>query len=119
MTLQVVPALEYQLETGLHIATVVRIALQTKFGRAGTYTALSLTFANDQGGEAGAMLPHFTGKIPTVFSALGDPLGSLEDIEPERLLALRGRSAEIHVVHRLFKGKTFANVSAINNVVIS
>ncbi len=119
MSITATPALEFQLEQGLHTATLIKVSLKTKMGRGGAYTAFQLTFANEKGGEASAMLAHFTGKIPTAFNALGDPLGIQEEITPERLMALRGRDAEIKVVHRQSNGRTFANVTAINGVVIS
>jgi hypothetical protein len=118
-TIQAVPALETQLEEGLHTATVVKVTLKTRFGTAGAYTALNLTFADADGATASAMLPHFRGKIATAFTALGDPLSALEEIAPERLMALRGRRAEVNIIHRVSKGKTYANVSSINGQVIA
>jgi hypothetical protein len=59
------------------------------------------------------------GKIATAFTALGDPLSALEEIAPERLMALRGRRAEVQIIHRISKGKVYANVSSINGQVIA
>lgn len=118
-SIQAVPAVDAPLEEGVHTATVVKVSLKTRYGSAGAYTALNLTFADDRGATASAMLPHFRGKIGAAFTALGDPLDTLEEIVPERLMGLRGRSAEVHVVHRAYRGKVYANVSSINGQVIA
>ena len=119
MAITVVCALELPLEPGIHSATLIKASLKTKLGRGGAYTAFQITFTNQNGGEASAMLPDFLKKIPLAFAALGSSIGTQLEITPERLLALRGRDAKITVVHRDYKGKKYANVTAINGVVIA
>lgn len=119
MSIQIEKALEAQLEAGLHIATSVKVTLKSKIGRNGSYVALNVVFCDQNGATASLMLPEFTRKIPTAFTALGKPMNSQTDISPEELLALRGISAEIHVVHRPSNGKIYANVSSINGMVVA
>jgi hypothetical protein len=119
MPITVVSALEFALEPGIHSATLIKASLKTKLGRGGAYTAFQITFADPNGGEASAMLPEFLHKIPVAFAALGSPIGTRLEITPERLLALRGRNAKITVVHRNYQGRQYANVTAIDGVVIA
>ena len=119
MSIHVQKALESQLEAGLHSAVVIKVSLKTKIGRTGAYVALNLLFSDEHGATATVMMPHFTGKIPTVFKVLGKPIEALADIEPEELMALRGCNAQIHVVHRPSNGKIYANVNSINGTVIA
>lgn len=100
--------------TGLHCANITRANMQQRANRNGKlFTSLHLEFTDASGARASLMVPDFTGLIPTVFTALGEPF-TAEPITGERLLNLRGCNAEIHVSHVLSNGKTYANVLSLN-----
>lgn len=117
-TIHATPALDHNLEPGLHLANIVRAAMQLSLNSYGKpYTSLKLEFTSSNG-RASLRIPDFTHLIPSVFRALGSQADP-NDPNPDEILALRHLEAEVHVVHQRSKGKTYANVTSINGVLVT
>ena len=119
-TIQVTAAPSYELESGLHTASVASASLRWHTNRNGRlYTALHLEFAKPDGGKASLMSADFLGYFPTIFKTLGQTLPANLDVPVEQLLGLRNTEAEIHVIQRSYNGKTYSNVLSINGVTVT
>ncbi|GAA0523990.1 hypothetical protein [Deinococcus depolymerans] len=119
-TLVVTAARKVQLTTGQWRARVATSKLSRSRARTGReYTALHLSFEDDEGRTASLMVPDFTRNIPAAFGALGSPLNPSDTIVPEQLLGLRGREATVQVhVREGLNGEHYANVVAINGQMV-
>jgi hypothetical protein len=118
--IRITEAPDLQLEPGLHQAHVTSATMRPRANRFGKiFTALHLEFTDERGARATAMVADFTGLIPTAFQTLGADIDAQQPISGELLLYLRGRTAEIHVVHKPSGGKVYANVTAINGILVT